>query len=299
MENTHAPGSDRSDPRDQDPSGPSDPSAAPAADGVRRALELLAERAPLVQCITNTVVQQVTANVLLAAGAAPAMVDHPEEAPVFAGMASGLLINIGTISPSQAEAMRAAARAADAAGTPWVLDPVAIGALPVRTPLAHELAALRPRAIRGNASEIAALAGAGAGGRGVDATEEVEAVLEAARELAARTGAVVAVSGRRDAIVSADRTTLLTSGHEMMPRVIGTGCSLGAVVAAVLGAARDAEPAVSDHDAVLAAHALLGAAGMLAGRSSLGPGTFAVAWLDAIDRLAPDRVLSHVRIEEA
>ncbi|MDN5685865.1 MAG: hydroxyethylthiazole kinase [Brachybacterium sp.] len=263
---------------------------------LRHALEVLRERSPLVQCLTNTVVQQITADVLLAVRAAPAMVDHPQEAPVFAGAADGVLINVGTVSPDQATAMPAAARAASEAGTPWVLDPVAVGSLPVRTPLAHELLALGPTAIRGNASEISALAGDGAGGRGVDATDSVDDVLRAAGDLARRSGTVVAVSGERDAILSADRTTVLTSGDALLARVIGTGCSLGAVCAAVLGATRGSD--LTAHDAVLAAHALLGAAGTVAAREARGVGSFAVAWLDALDTLTPEDIVTLVEIQE-
>src|SRR5690606_21125850 len=120
---------------------------------------------PLTHCITNAVVTGFTANVLLAIGAAPAMVDIVDEAGPFAGIASGLLVNLGTPTPEQRAASREAVAAATAAGTPWVLDPVAIGALPVRTALAHELVTGRPTAIRGNASEILALGGMSAGGR--------------------------------------------------------------------------------------------------------------------------------------
>ncbi|MFE7398069.1 hydroxyethylthiazole kinase, partial [Streptomyces sp. NPDC057557] len=116
-----------------------------------------------------------TANVLLALGASPAMVDLPEEAGPFARIASGVLVNLGTPHAEQRSAMIEAARAAASAGTPWVLDPVAVGALPVRTALARELLELRPTVIRGNASEIIALAGAGGGGRGVDSSHGVEA----------------------------------------------------------------------------------------------------------------------------
>ena len=125
---------------------------------------LLAEvrsNGPLVQCITNNVVANFTANALLALGAAPAMVDITGEAGPFASVADGVLINLGTPAAEQREAMREAAARAHRAGTPWVLDPVAIGALPVRTDVAIDLVRSRPPAVRGNASEILALAGAG------------------------------------------------------------------------------------------------------------------------------------------
>lgn len=156
------------------------------------------ERPPLVQCLTNAVVTGFTANVLLAIGAAPAMVDIVGEAGMFAGAASGVLVNLGTPNPEQRAAALEAVRGATASGTPWVLDPVAIGTLPVRTALAQELAERHPAAIRGNASEILALAGLGTGGRGVDATDGPEAAATAAGALARRLGTVVAVSGPVD-----------------------------------------------------------------------------------------------------
>mgnify|MGYP003653969620 CR=1 FL=1 len=143
------------------------------------ALEAVRSTSPLVQCITNNVVVGFTANTLLAVGAAPAMVDIPEEAGMFAGVASGVLINLGTCREEQRAAALEAAPAANAAGTPWVLDPVAIGALPVRTSLAHRLRDLGPSLVRGNASEILALAELGTGGRGVDSTSSVDDALTA------------------------------------------------------------------------------------------------------------------------
>lgn len=120
----------------------------------------LRQRAPLVHCLTNEVVQSLTANVLLALGAAPAMVVQAEEARQFAALADALLINIGTLYDARADSMLAAIEAANLAGTPWVLDPVAVGALRYRSDFAHRLLHLRPAVIRGNASEILALAGA-------------------------------------------------------------------------------------------------------------------------------------------
>ena len=253
---------------------------------------------PLVHCMTNTVVPEITANVLLAVGAAPAMIDLPEEAAIFAGIASALLINIGNGSAEQHAGMRLAAPAAVAAGHPWVLDPVAVGGLPVRTALARDLLADRPTAIRGNASEILGLAGASTGGRGVDATDDAESALDTACTLADTTGAIVAVSGPVDVIVSPDgRVTRVTGGSPLMPLVIGTGCSLGAVVAACLGAARPA--GLDEHDAVVAAHALFAAAGSLAATQTAGPGSFRTAWLDALHTLTPEATLAAVDIAAA
>ena len=88
---------------------------------------------PLTQCITNIVVTNFTANVLLSIGASPAMVIAEEESSEFARIAGALLINIGTITASEERSVLKAAQAATEAGTPWVLDPVGSGATKFRT----------------------------------------------------------------------------------------------------------------------------------------------------------------------
>ncbi|MRG59936.1 hydroxyethylthiazole kinase [Agromyces sp. CFH 90414] len=262
-----------------------------AAEASARLLARLRETTPLTHCITNSVVTNVTANALLALGAAPAMVDITGEAGPFAAIASALLVNLGTPNPEQRDAAREAVEAASRAGTPWVIDPVAIGALPVRTALAHELLAAWPTAIRGNASEILALAGAGAGGRGVDAADTTDAAADAARRLAADSGAVVAVSGPVDLITDGVRIARIANGDALLTRVTGGGCALGAVTAAFLGAARSGSeaagavdaPDTSDaFDAVVAATLVYTVAAELAAGPGIGPGTFAVRFLDAL-----------------
>src|SRR5699024_8811155 len=132
-------------------------------DAIRAAVRA---QSPLVQCITNYVSMDITANVLNAAGASPAMVHDVEEAGEFAALASAVVINIGTPSPPWVDGMRAAARSAADAGTPWVLDPVAVGATSYRRRIVDELLALLPTVVRGNAGALATLATAVAGGRG-------------------------------------------------------------------------------------------------------------------------------------
>lgn len=253
---------------------------------------LLRQTSPLVHCLTNSVVRQVTADVLLAAGAAPAMIDHPEEAGDFAAIASGVLVNVGNPTAEQVISMDAAIASATAHGTPWVLDPVAVGGLELRTTLATGWVDRSPAAIRGNASEVVALAGAGQGGRGVDSTVGVSDAVVPAMELATRTSGSIAVSGEQDLVVTQDgaltRATWVGSGHPLLQKVIGTGCALGALTAAYLGAARAA--GFADHDAVVAAHAHVGAAGEAAGRVAMGPGSFAMAWLDALHSLTPEEI---------
>lgn len=282
-------------------------------------VDRLRDTVPLVQCLTNTVVTQFTANVLLSAGASPAMVDTPEEAADFARVASGVLVNLGTPTAAGYTAMREAVRGAGEAGTPWVLDPVACGGAAARTSFAGDIVRHRPAAVRGNPSEIRALAGLvtretgpSAGGRGVDSTDEVESASVAAAAVSAATGAVVAVSGPRDLIVSTrpdgtTRTTRLTSGDPLMQRVVGTGCSLGALTAAYLGAELSGATGSTGftgsagpdlHAAVVAAHAHAGAAGTAAAREASAPGSFAVAWLDRLYSLSAADIAGSVSLDE-
>lgn len=239
-------------------------------------LEELRRSEPLVQCVTNTVVAGFTANVLLALGASAAMVDVDEEAGPFARIASGVLLNLGTPHREQREAMPLAAGQANDQGVPWVLDPVAIGTLPLRTRLAGELVALRPTVVRGNPSEILALAGLGSGGRGVDSLAGPEAAIDAALLLASDHGCVVAISGAVDIVVDTTRTAYLSNGHPLLTRVTGGGCALGAVMAAF--ASLDDDPFL----AVCAAVSTYTVAAEIAAGRAHGPGSFAVEFLDAL-----------------
>lgn len=248
--------------------------------------------APLVQCITNYVAMNIMANVLLAAGASPAMVHAREEVAEFAGLAQALAVNIGTLDAVWAEAMAEAAGVMAAQGRPWVLDPVGVGATAFRQEVCARLLALRPAVIRGNASEILALAGIGATGRGADAADPVEAAEAAARDLAQRTGAVVAVSGPVDFITDGETAFRLANGHALMPKVTALGCSLNGVIAAFL-VGQAALPAT------VAAMAYYGLAGERAARGVAGPGAFQTAFLDALHALSPADLGRDARISRA
>ena len=264
----------------------------PTVESVSVAWGLVRSEQPLVQCLTNVVVAGWTANVLLAAGAAPVMVDNEFEAGDCARIAGGVLVNLGTPQQVTAEAMREAVRARRDLGTAWVLDPVAAGVLAWRTDLARELIGLHPPAIiRGNASEISALAlDAAAGGRGVDSTTTAAVVLPEARALAQQYGAVVAVSGEVDHIVSPDgQLVRLGHGHHWLTRVTGGGCALGALMAA---GTTVAEP----FTAAIAATAGLTLAAEEAAQTANGPGTFAPALLDALDQLGPQEMADRLHL---
>ena len=245
-------------------------------------LERLRAQHPLILSLTNTVVHPITANMLLAVGAAPVMLNDAEETEqLLRTCANGLLINVGTLSRPQAEQMRRAVDAAQAARIPWVLDPVAVGLLSFRTEFCRELLALHPTLIRGNASEIMALAGEAAGGRGTDTTEESAAAVHAALQLARQFGSTVLVTGAVDYVTDGARTISLHHGHPLMTRVTGVGCAMGALAAACVASAPDAFTGAA------ACAAILGIAGERAAARCPRPGTFAAALLDELDALTP------------
>ncbi|MHB1614563.1 MAG: hydroxyethylthiazole kinase [Actinomycetes bacterium] len=254
------------------------------------ALHQLRERAPLVQCLTNIVVAQWTANTLLALGAAPAMVDNPHEAADFATVAGGVLVNLGTPYDDTTAAMRDAVRAAGRSGTPWVLDPVAAGALAWRTGLAHELLGIAtPAIVRGNASEVIALAG-GPGGRGVESVDTPEAAVTAAATLATTHATVVAVSGPVDHLTDGQRWVRIGNGHRWLTQVTGVGCALGAMMAGFVAVVSD--PLV----AAASATAVLTVAADAAARHARGPGSFAVELLDQLAALTPGDLATRVTL---
>jgi hydroxyethylthiazole kinase len=272
---------------------------APTVDDVVAAHLALRETRPLVQCLTNIVSANFMANVLLAAGASPAMVDNPEEAAGFAKISGAVLINLGTPNSEQVASMRLAVAAAEQAGIPWVLDPVGAGGLPWRGGVAAELLRHKPTVIRGNASEIIGLAGLGGGTRGVDSSADPADAVGAAVELLAHAAAVSA-SGPIDHVVgwigdahntAQPKLIRVAGGSALLPKVTATGCSLGALTAAYTAVAPDALTAVT------AAHVHFAIAAEQAERSAKGPGSFAAAFLDGLDEVNEESIRRHAQIE--
>lgn len=251
-------------------------------DAIAAALTELRARRPLIQNITNYVAMTISANVLLALRASPAMVHSVEEVGDFVAISDALVINIGTLSPPWVQAMSQAAERANAMSKPWVLDPVGCGATAYRTRVSAELAALGPCIIRGNASEILSLAGAaGAGPKGVDSAAGSDDAIAAAGALSRSSGAVVAVTGATDYVTDGARLVGIDSGHAMMPLSTALGCSLSAVTAAF---AVVAPPLV----AASAALAVFGAAGAEAAERCRGPGHLPAELCDALYLLDRD-----------
>lgn len=241
----------------------------------------LRERHPLVQCITNYVSMDIAANLLNAAGASPAMVHDRHEAGEFAAVADAVVVNIGTLSPPWVEGMIAAITVARKRGTPWVLDPVAVGATTYRRETVRTLLGYQPTVIRGNPSEIRSLATSTGEGRGVDSESTSAAALGAATELARRTGAVVAVTGEEDLMTDGDRTLAVHGGDSRMPMITALGCAVSALVGACCAVGRDPLAATAT------ALAIVVVAGERAGKLADGPGSLRWRLLDELSVLPP------------
>jgi hydroxyethylthiazole kinase len=262
----------------------------PTPSDVWAALHAVRRTGPLVHNLTNYVAMDLSANVLLAAGASPAMVHAREEAAEFAGIAGAVVVNIGTLSPEWVASMLDAAGVARDRGTPWVLDPVAAGATSYRTKTAADLMALRPTVVRGNASEILALAGTAGGGKGVDSTDASSDAADAAADLARRSGAVVAVTGEVDVVTDGRRSVHVFGGDPLMARVTAMGCAASALTGAFAAVVDDAFVATA------AALAVFGLAGARAAAGAAGPGTLRWRLLDELHTLDEAAVVAGTRI---
>lgn len=253
-------------------------------------LRKIRENKPLIHNITNFVVMNYTANVLIAMGASPVMAHAENEVEEMVAFAGSLVLNIGTLNDRWVDAMVLAGKRATALGKPIILDPVGSGATGLRTAAAKRiLTETTVSVVRGNASEVLSLGVTHVGGKGVDAIHAVDDAEAVAKELAGTLGTVVAITGPVDLVTDGERVVRITGGHCLMPVVTGTGCSATAVIGAFLAV---------DPDALSAAAtglAFFGIAGEEAGGRSAGPGTFMINMLDALYTLSPEEVAGRCR----
>jgi hydroxyethylthiazole kinase len=261
----------------------------------KRAGEMLAgvrSSNPVVHSITNYVVMNSTANVLLAVGAAPIMAHASEELDEITSIASSVVLNIGTLSKSWIESMIMAGRFAKSKSKPLVLDPVGAGATKLRTDTANMIInSSTPSVMRGNASEILSLSASGGKTRGVDSVHASKDALEAAKHIAESRGTVVAVTGVTDYITDGRNSYKVSNGHELLSKVTGTGCAATVVIGAFLAVEKDSALAAA------AALAYFGLAGEIAAKKAKGPGSFWIEVVDALYNITPEDLLKGARIE--
>jgi hydroxyethylthiazole kinase len=264
-------------------------------DAARAADNLAQVRAtkPLVHNVTNYVVMNFTANVLLAAGASPVMAHAPNEVEEMVAYAKALVLNIGTLDDAWIASMLKAGKKASALGVPIILDPVGAGATKLRTDAAKRiLAETKVTLVRGNASEILALGGGAAKTKGVDAADSVEAAAARAGALARELGVPVAITGPVDYVTDGRRVVHVVNGHPLMGCVTGTGCGATAIIGAFAGV--DPDPV----SAAATALAYYGLAGEYAADGAAGPGSFMIRFLDALHGLTADEMRHGGKIRE-
>lgn len=220
---------------------------------------------PRIHCITNSVAQTFTANVLLALGAEPSLTLAPDEVGAFVAGSTATLINLGTLDDDRRQAALIAAETANGLGRPFVLDPVFAHRSPSRKKLAEIILALGPSAMRGNADEIA----------GISADQHRTALAE---------------TGITDTVRYGQRVARLQNGHPFMAQTTAVGCALGAVMAAFLAVEEDRFTAVT------AALLSFGVAGELAAARSKGPGSFVPEFLDTLHGLTTSDIETTGRV---
>lgn len=263
------------------------------------AVSKVRENNPLTPSITNTITINFVANAQLAVGGSAAMVYLPEEALAMANAGAAFYINMGGILPVYEDTLPLAAKKLHELGKPWVLDPVAIGIGTLRSQLLLQFKEYKPSIIRGNASEIIALAGLwGLEGedksnvRGVDSVDSVITARKAAVALAKWTGGAVAVSGSTDLVTDGSIVVLSQGGSHFMEKITGAGCSLGGVVAVY---AAETNP----FTAALTGTAIYNLAGRRAEKRVEGPGSFQVQFLDELYKASAEDIASNpFEIEE-
>jgi hydroxyethylthiazole kinase len=259
--------------------------------GIWQDVVAIRRHAPLVHNVTNLVVMDITANALLALGASPVMAHAPQEVQEMAALAGAVVLNMGTLDDAWIASILDALSAARESGKPVVFDPVGAGATRFRTETAQRiLAAGGVSVVRGNASEIAALAGTAGRTKGVDSLDQPSVVAAAAAGLLSQCHAV-AISGQKDIVMTDNDRCVLANGCALMTRVTGMGCTATALVGAFLAVRPDPFQAAAH------AMAVMGIAGEIARDTSDGPGSLRLHFLDALYNLDEKTIAARLRVE--
>ena len=253
--------------------------------------QAIRKRQPLIHNITNFVVMNETANVILAVGASPVMAHALEEVEEMVGFAGALVLNIGTLWPGLVEACVVAGKRANVLGVPVIFDPVGAGATTLRTRAVERiLGEVRVSVLRSNASEAFAAAGMPARIRGVDSLVGEADMSAAASAIARKLGLTVAITGKTDVITNGSVTYHCQNGHVLLQTVTGTGCSATAMVGCF--AAVQADPVLAAAEAL----GYYGLCGELAAAGAVGPGSFEMALRDHLYSLTRDELVRGLKV---
>lgn len=256
-------------------------------------IQSVKKQSPLVHNITNFVVMNNTANALLAVGASPIMAHAKSEIKEMVTISTAVVINIGTLDEYWSESMLIAAEEAHRTNKTWILDPVGAGATSFRDEVLAKLLQFKPTVIRGNASEIIALAKANKTiTKGVDSTAESNEAISAAQSLVENYQSVICISGATDIIIDDKETYFVENGHPLMTKVTGLGCSASAIIGAFAGIFENKT------ESTVAAMSLLGIAGELAEKISNGSGSLQMNILDKLYNISEQEFFDNVKISK-
>lgn len=259
---------------------------------------------PLVHCITNTVTINDCANIVLACGGSPIMADDIREVEEIIAICSALYLNIGTLNKRTVDSMLAAGKKANELGIPIIFDPVGAGASKLRTTVSLDIIEnLKCSVIRGNMSEVKTLYYGHGLTKGVDVASEdmllesnKNEVIQMAKELNIRTGAVIAITGETDLIVDFNQVYLIRNGHVLMEKMTGAGCMLTAMIAAYCGANPERKA-----DAAVTAICIMGVSGELAYKNVIerktGTGSFRAYLMDEVSKMKAETLQTYAKVE--
>jgi len=258
-------------------------------------LEKVKNKSPLIHNITNFVVMNSSANILLAAGASPVMAHCQAEVEEMVSFAGALVLNIGTIQEDWLESMICAARKANSLNIPIILDPVGAGATKLRTDAVKKIMdECSITVLRGNCSEVFSLGSAEIKTRGVDSSLTLsDCMIDSASQMAVEMNCIIAITGPEDCITDGKQVFRVKNGHPIFTKVTGTGCGLTAVTGAFC--------AVTEDDYTRAVAAALGyysLCGELAAKISTNPGSFNVAFIDYLYTLGKKEIDMYLEIDQ-
>jgi hydroxyethylthiazole kinase len=260
---------------------------------IYKSIEIIREKSPVVHNITNYVAMNNTANALLALGASPVMAHAQEEVEEMVNIASALIINIGTLSKPWIYSMLKALSQAQKNNIPIVLDPVGAGATTYRTQTSRELINSKPPTIiRGNASEIMALADNASKTKGVESAHASDAAIVTAQKLSDTYKCVVCISGQTDYIIQSKQIMKVKNGHPLMTKVTGLGCTASALCGAFAAVEK------SPFAATVKAMAVMGIAGEMAASVAAGPGSLQTHFLDILYHLSERDISQRLKVED-
>lgn len=258
-------------------------------------LENVRQQNPLVHNITNVVVTNFTANGLLALGASPVMAYAKEEVADMAKIAGALVLNIGTLTHDEIEAMLIAGKSANEHGVPVVFDPVGAGATPYRTETARRIVdEVSISIIRGNAAEVANVIGKEWTIKGVDAGEGTGNTIELAQTAAKKLNTTVIITGKDDVLTDGRTTYVVHNGHPYLTKVTGAGCLLSSVIGAFSAVEKDLLLAS------VSALATYGVASEMAAKQTeaVGPGSFQIELLNQLSKVSSEDILKNANLEK-